>query len=95
MGEIQVYVCEVCGRKYIKNKVWSSSHTCCKKCFKIRKNKLESERRKKVNSEKQEKKHEKKTTVGLEEINKKAIAAGMTYGEYQAMIFLQKKGARS
>lgn len=89
MGEIQVYVCEVCGRKYIKNKVWTSSHTCCRECLITRKNKLERERR--ANNKKQEK----EVKIGIEEINQKAIAAGMTYGEYQAMIFLQKKGVRS
>jgi hydrogenase maturation factor HypF (carbamoyltransferase family) len=92
MGEIQVYVCEVCGRKYIKNKRWTSSHTCCRKCLIDRKNKLERERRA---NERNEKKEVKKDSNLLNEINAKALAEGMTYGEYQAMLFLQKKGVRS
>jgi hypothetical protein len=85
---IRTYVCEVCGKKYIHNKRWSSEHTCSSACYKKRKANVNKEWRKKQTTKKS--KTDKYKSM-LEDDNTKALALGMTYGQYQAMKYLERK----
>lgn len=82
---IEVYVCEICGKKYIHNQRWKSKHTCSRMCFDQRRYKINKER-KKANKLKIRRKNQ------LEYDNAQAIAQDMTYGQWQAMKYLERKG---
>lgn len=84
---IEVYVCEICGKKYIHNQKWKSKHTCSRKCFDQRRYKINKERKKTAAKESKTDKYKSM----LEDDNTKALALGMTYGQYQAMKYLERK----
>lgn len=85
-NEVKTYVCEICGKKYIHNQKWKSKHTCSRKCFYQRRYKLNKERKQTAKESKTD-----KCKSMLEDDNTKALALGMTYGQYQAMKYLERK----
>ena len=89
MENIKVYVCEICGRKYIHNQRWKSKHTCSKACYQKRKYGLEKDKPRSTRLKEIDRIRKAST---LEAENNKALAAGMTYGQYQALKYMKRRG---
>ncbi len=88
-NEVKTYVCEVCGKKYIHNQRWKSKHTCCKACYQKRKYKLD---RKSPRGTRLKEIDRISKASTLEAENNRALAAGMTYGQYQALKYMKRRG---
>ena len=78
--------CPICGSIFVgrPNKIYCSAK-CCKKASKEYERKRGEERKK---PEAEKKKHKSKLeSLNLEEINKKARAEGLSYGQYMAKYY--------
>jgi hypothetical protein len=86
--------CEICGKIFLTNR--STNKTCSKECYYERQKKLKKEQyyrnkeAKKNNEPTKPKKTKQKRIESLTEVQRKAREAGMTYGKYMEMLFIQQ-----
>jgi hypothetical protein len=82
--------CEICGKIFLTNR--TTNKTCSPECHHERQKKLSRAgyyRQKEAKKEKAKKEKQKRVET-LTEVQRKARAAGMTYGKYMEMLFLKK-----
>lgn len=92
--------CVICGKIFLTNR--PQKVTCGPECQHLRKNMLEKERRHsqtKIYKEEQRAEaaqvRKQKRIETVWEVRKKAEEAGMSYGQYVAMLYMQKEGMRN
>lgn len=85
--------CNVCKKEYETHVKRSSicSNPECVAAWKRQKKKLWSENQKEKEKIEKELKRIRKKKISCESVNKEAIAHGMTYGKYCAMLYAQKE----
>ena len=87
MAETKLKICKVCGREFFG---LSTAKTCSPACKKESKRVQEAVRRIKVREEQES---SKKNMSELARLNEEARAAGMSYGQYVAMKYVEKERA--
>jgi hypothetical protein len=85
--------CEICGKIFLTNR--STNKTCGPDCYYIRQKKVKKEqyyrsKEAKKNNELPKQKKKQKRIESLTEVQRKAREAGMTYGKYMEMLFIQQ-----
>ena len=88
---MNIYTCEICGKNYIHTANWQSKHTCSDKCYKKRRSQHQQVMwRTKIKYQRAEKQKEKERKRHmLADVNEDARANDMTYGQYQAMLYMR------
>lgn len=84
-----IYTCEVCGKNYIESEKWHSRHTCCEECYKKRKS-TEAKKKYRARPKKVSEMERIRRKSKLESVNAQASASNMSYGQYQAMMYLRR-----
>ena len=97
---MQKYVCEECGKEYECNLSWHSKHTCCRECYRLRKNRLQREKKDKERElrklteldykERLKRVSRPQRRDRLVEVNELARGQHLTYGQLQGIRYLQK-----
>lgn len=85
---LRIATCEVCGNQFPTHK--KNAKTCSTECCRIR---TAEQRKIKQQLAKEEKKKKEKAPkkLTLAEINNLARAAGMTYGKYKSLLYLEQQ----
>lgn len=85
--------CEICGKIFLTSR--SINKTCGKECYYERQKKIKKEqyyrkKEEKSNNEPPKQRKKQKKVETLTQVQRKAREAGMTYGKYMEMLYIQK-----
>ena len=83
-------ICEVCSKPYVADR--RNARFCSNECYIIGHKKRERDRHREKMAAKAEKKAAEAKKKPIWQLNEEARQLGLTYGQYQALIYRQTKG---